>query len=614
MLFLLLGGGIILITVVAVAAYFILYPLRRSKGENPFKKDVRRANEGVERDMEKRDQFLKKIYKRDRVPEDTEVIIIGSGIGGLAAAVLLAKAGKKVAVLEQHTTAGGCCHTFFQKGFEFDSGIHYVGYSPTSISLFMLDQLTEGQMEWEHLHDTYDMAVVNKEEFHFCSGRENLRKMLDERFPDSKEELDSYFHQITRVRKTEMALFLVKLFPMWFMKLIVATGIIKFMFGEFFELAQTSVAEVVNRTITDPKLRSVLMYQYGDYGCPPSEASFAMHGSLVEHYIQGALYPKGGSSEVTIALIKTLQRTGNGVVLVKGRVRSVEIENGQCKGVIMDRDDAFIPCKTVLSDAGLFNTFEHLVPSLKPHLSSYPLKDMRQGFSSMCLFVGLNGSAEELNVQATNYWLMKSSNIEKDIEEFLKKTPEELLTGDWELPVCFISFPSTKDSIARERHPNKTTCTVVALSAFDWFTEWSEEGIHKRGTEYEALKGIFSDKMWKCVLKQFPQLEDKVEHMDAASPLTNKYFLNTQKGEIYGLDHTIQRFSPMSLASLRSPTPIKGLYLTGQDVVTCGFSGALYGALLASCEVLQRNVLTDIMKLKKSVESAQTSAEEKKNQ
>ena len=602
---------LVFILVMAVGAYLVTYPLRRKKGRNPFQKDVRRPNEGVERDMSKRDQFLKKVYKKDSVPQDTDVIIIGSGIGGLAAAVLLAKAGKKVAVLEQHTTAGGCCHTFFQKGFEFDSGIHYVGYSPTSISLFMLDQLTEGQMEWEHLHNIYDMAIVKDEEFPLYSGRENLRKMLDDRFPDSKEELDRYFHKITRVRKTEMALFLVKLFPMWFMRLIVSTGVIKFMFGEFFELAQTSVADVVNNTITDPKLRAVLMYQYGDYGCVPSEASFAMHGSLVEHYIQGALYPKGGSSEVTIALIKALHKTGNGVVLVKGRVRSIEVQNGRCQGVIMDRDDAFIPCKTVVSDAGLFNTFEHLVPSLKPHLAQYPLKDMRQGFSSMCLFIGLNGSAEELNVQATNYWLMKSENIEQDIQEFLKKTPEELLTGDWELPVCFASFPSTKDSIARERHPNKTTCTVVALSAFEWFTEWCEEGIHKRGTEYESLKGIFSDKMWNCVLKRFPQLADKVEHMDAASPLTNKYFLNSQKGEIYGLDHTVQRFSPMALASLRSPTPVEGLCLTGQDVVTCGFSGALYGALLASSEVLERNVLTDVMRLKKSVESAVVDSDKK---
>ena len=56
-----------------------------------------------------------------------DVVVVGSGIGGLTAAAILSKAGKKVLVLEQHDQAGGCCHTFLDKGYEFDVGIHYVG-------------------------------------------------------------------------------------------------------------------------------------------------------------------------------------------------------------------------------------------------------------------------------------------------------------------------------------------------------------------------------------------------------------------------------------------------------------------------------------------------------
>jgi len=56
------------------------------------------------------------------VPQDLDAIVIGSGIGGLCTAALLAKTGKKVLVLEQHGKAGGCCHTFSKKGFEFDTG------------------------------------------------------------------------------------------------------------------------------------------------------------------------------------------------------------------------------------------------------------------------------------------------------------------------------------------------------------------------------------------------------------------------------------------------------------------------------------------------------------
>lgn len=61
-------------------------------------------------------------FLASKVPKDLDAIIIGSGVGGLGLAVLLARVGKKVLVLEQHDRAGGCCHTFTEKGFEFDVG------------------------------------------------------------------------------------------------------------------------------------------------------------------------------------------------------------------------------------------------------------------------------------------------------------------------------------------------------------------------------------------------------------------------------------------------------------------------------------------------------------
>lgn len=75
----------------------------------------------------KYDSILMDRYTKSSIPENLDAIVIGSGIGGLSTASLLAKAGKKVLVLEQHYRAGGCTHTFDELGGFFDSGIHYVG-------------------------------------------------------------------------------------------------------------------------------------------------------------------------------------------------------------------------------------------------------------------------------------------------------------------------------------------------------------------------------------------------------------------------------------------------------------------------------------------------------
>ena len=63
-------------------------------------------------------------FHQKKIPDELDAVVIGSGIGGLATAAILSKAGKKVLVLEQHDQAGGCCHTYIDKGFEFDVGLY----------------------------------------------------------------------------------------------------------------------------------------------------------------------------------------------------------------------------------------------------------------------------------------------------------------------------------------------------------------------------------------------------------------------------------------------------------------------------------------------------------
>jgi all-trans-retinol 13,14-reductase len=103
----------------------------------------------------------------------------------------------------------------------------------------------------------------------------------------------------------------------------------------------------------------------------------------------------------------------------------------------------------------------------------------------------------------------------------------------------------------------------------------------------------------------FPQLEGKMEYFEVGSPLTNIYYLGTEKGEVYGADHDTARFSLEAITNLRPDIGVPGLYLTGQDILTCGFSGAMYGGLLCAMSVTRRNLMEDLVQLTKKIKKEQ---------
>ncbi|XP_053707783.1 all-trans-retinol 13,14-reductase-like [Synchiropus splendidus] len=578
------------------------------RGPNPFEVDTREPLKPMVHVRKEKNKVLKQGFLASKVPDNLDAVIIGSGIGGLGLAVLLAKVGKKVLVLEQHDRAGGCCHTFTEKGFEFDVGIHYIGdlqsHKPFRC---MLDQLTNGQLQWDPLENPFDQVVIgppeNRRRYPIYSGRTRFPEELKKCFPGEEKAIDEYVKMAKKAGRGIWLLPMLKLLPSPVAKLLVSSGLAKHL-SYFFKMAPRSLTEVVNELTENKDLRAVFAYIFGTYGNIPKEASFAMHSLLVTHYLNGAWYPKGGATEIAYHMIPIIEKAG-GAVLVRAPVNRILFNDAQeaCGvSVMKGQEEVHIKAPMVISNAGIFNTYQKLLPK---ELQATPairqqLSMMKNGEGGISIFLGLNGTKEELGLKADNYWIFAENNLDELMDKYNGGDREVSAKN---VPILFVASPSAKDSTWEERSPGKSTLSLVSFAKYKWFEEWKDDKVTNRSPEYKELKQIFIDSIVEVVMEVFPKItRDKIEYVDAGTPVTNTHYIGAPKGEIYGADHGIGRFSPEVNTTVRPQTPLKNLYLTGQDVFLCGFAGALAGALTCGSVILNRNLHLDAINLAKRVQ------------
>jgi all-trans-retinol 13,14-reductase len=316
-----------------------------------------------------------------------------------------------------------------------------------------------------------------------------------------------------------------------------------------------------------------------------------MQAALAQHYVGGAYFPKGGSSSIAKTLVASIIARG-GQVFATSPVEAILTKKARfsqgfrATGVRVRGIDILVR-KSVISDAGYTKTFG-LVPNSSPLVneqagaSQKKLNDfnMRPSPAFFMLCVGLDGTDTELNLPAQNVWHVKDWDHDAYMHDMASMEVAEFLKVD--PPLIFISNGSAKDPDYVQRHPGTATITLVAWTNRKWFDIYANSDHQHRNEEYENLKRVVTDKMLQVLYRHFPKTQGRVKVAEMGSPLTAIKYLGRATGEIYNLDHGVERFKSLGAQlALHPQTTVKNLYLAGQDQLAVSVEGAMLSGVFA---------------------------------
>jgi len=509
-----------------------------------------------------------------------DVVVVGSGIGGLAAAAALSHAGRRVLVLERHTQAGGLTQTFERGGFRFNVGVHYLGgFGAGQLNRRLFDTLSGARLQMAPIVGAYDRLIFPDFSIAFAAPVEHHRAALAAAFPDEVAGIARYFQAVTEASNTLGGLFVAHCSPP------LASNALTWIKQKPIERwVDRTTWQVVQDCVEDPRLRAVLAARWGDYGSRPSESSFAMHATTVRHYLDGAWYPVGGSAAFARELGTTIEAAG-GAVRTGAEAAAVRVSGDRVTGVQLASGET-IDCPCVVSDVGIRNTLRLLPSAAVDYQWASDALELEPSVGFVGLYLGLEGDIAALGADVANTWLYDSWDVDA-----LWRDPSK----EPHAPALFVSFPSLRDPAHEPGSMQRHTCEIIALVDWSVFAKWDRSGegdgmkassaTAARSEEYRAFKALIERNLLAQFGERFPRLAGCVRVVESSTPISVASFTGAEHGAMYGLQTNPRRFLSQAL---RPRTPIAGLFLAGQDVATPGVIGAAMGGMMAAASIEPR--------------------------
>lgn len=511
--------------------------------------------------------------KKDSLHNHWDTIVIGSGAGGLTAALCLARSGQKVLLLEQHDVPGGWCHSFYLDGHRFTPGVHYIGLlgeGESTSNLYKGLGIANDLVFFRMNPNAYEHVRIGEHRFDFPDDPKELEKRLIAKFPKEKKGIQKYLKLIKLASE--------ELYSMPYIKGFWKRLALPYKTRHFGRYGLFSLRRVINWHLKDTLLKNILNIQSGDHGAQPKKASFILHAALMYHYFKGGYYPMGGGGAIVKAMTNRFKGFG-GELRTSTPVKKILLNGEKVKkaiGVELE-DGQQLFADTIVSNADVGVTYNQLIG--KENLSKNLVNKLNRttySCTSLMLFLTVDMDVKKAGLDSGNIWVMP----DKDMDEYFDEIMEASLAEIPLFKAMFISCTTLKDPTSFDgKHHCLEVITFIDYKSFEKFKNEKE----KRSPKYLAFKKSLSDKMILGLEKVLPNIRQHILHQELGTPITNEYYINTTRGNVYGTEKSLRHIGPFAY---KAKSEIENLYLCGASILSHGVAGASHSGVNTAALIL----------------------------
>ncbi len=488
-----------------------------------------------------------------------DAVIIGSGLGGLECANILARAGMSVLVLERGQQIGGCLQSYKRNGLSLDTGFHYVGGLDEGQSLHKaFDYLGLLALPWHRLApDGFDRVMVGGRTFAHAQGFDAFVDRLAADFPRERKGLEQYAALLGQIDRHQFD----ALRPG-------ADG-----FFPHPELFEKSAYGYLTETFRDPLLIDVLSGTSLKMELRKESLPLFtfLHGN--SSFIESGWRLRGDGGMIAAALADGARRQGC-VIRCKAEVTELVEEDGRLTRAICADGEAY--------------EGEVFISDVHPALTCRMIKrseKMRKAFCNRMQRIGNTFGMFTVSL------LVKPNSLEYiNNNWFVYDHPGiwELRHGDRPTAEVMLSCRVPEDGSGHARQID-----LLTPMRWDECRAWEGTRPGRRGDDYEAMKQRLADECVSLAERAVPGLRDVIVDCYTSTPLTYRDYTLTPEGSAYGMRKDFHQ----PLTTMHSPrTPIPNLLLTGQNLILHGMHGVTMTALFTCACLLGKEWIWNIIK------------------